>query len=187
MSERLTFGESNSETDALLGELILYVADKCSGDSAFGAVKLNKILWVSDFRAYGQLGAPITGVVYSKRNRGPAPRRLVPVRQRLIDDNAAVVRQRRFGDFNQERIVPLRDSDLSKFTVPQILIVNSVIEELWGKSAQEVTNLSHGKAWEIPDVGESIPYEAIFLSDDPPGPADEKRAREVAEKYGLAS
>ena len=36
-----------------------------------------------------------------------------------------------------------------------------------GKIRNEVSHLSHGKAWEVANDGQSIPYEAVFLSDDP--------------------
>jgi hypothetical protein len=35
-----------------LQELILYVAKMSEGDPAFGAIKLNKLLFYSDFRAF---------------------------------------------------------------------------------------------------------------------------------------
>ena len=37
-------------------ELILYVARRSEDDKYFGAVKLNKILYFSDFNAYRELG-----------------------------------------------------------------------------------------------------------------------------------
>ena len=48
---QLTYGENDAHSDERLGELILYVADKCADDPRFGATKLNKILWWSDFQA----------------------------------------------------------------------------------------------------------------------------------------
>ena len=47
-----------------LSELILYISQKCATDPKFGAVKLNKILYLSDFLAFGNWGEPITGVEY---------------------------------------------------------------------------------------------------------------------------
>ena len=38
-------------------------------DSKFGATKLNKILWWSDFLACAQRGKPITGIEYMTRQR----------------------------------------------------------------------------------------------------------------------
>ena len=179
-----TFGESNDRTDRLLGELILYVAECCADDPTFGAIKLNKILWWSDFQAFGRLGGPITGVRYVRRPQGPAPYRLLPVRNRLIRLDAAEMEERPVGQRLQERIVALRAPD-KLFTQEQLDIVDEVIRDLWGMTATEVSERSHGKAWQIAaEDGVPIPYEAVFLSDEPVTDADVARTKELAEEYG---
>ena len=110
-----------------LGELILYVAQKCPNDPGFGSVKLNKILWMCDFRAYEELEEPITGVEYMRLQNGPAPRKLVPVRDRLVENgDALVIGRRTWGGRKQKRVFALRDADLSLFTGAQIDLVNDV-------------------------------------------------------------
>ncbi len=171
----------NLDSDTLLGELILYVAVKCAEDQTFGATKLNKILWWSDFEAYAQSGQPITGAEYMRLGRGLAPRRLLPVRQLLVDAHDAAVRQQNlFGGYPQVRVIPLREPRLDLFTASQIIIVDQVITRTWGKSANEVSLMSHGKAWAILADGASIPYEAVFLSDEPVNDIDVARTRELA-------
>ena len=92
------FGLNDTNGEQMLGELILYVAGKCSEDRMFGAIKLNKILWWSDFLAYAQYGRPITGVQYRRLGHGPAPRQFIPVRDALVAKQDAVVqRQRMLG------------------------------------------------------------------------------------------
>jgi hypothetical protein len=59
------------------------IADKCREAEFFGAVKLNKILYRLDFRAFRRLGTPITGVGYFRQPHAPAPTALVPVRSAL--------------------------------------------------------------------------------------------------------
>src|SRR5579871_4301294 len=59
--------------------LVHYVCWRCSDEpSKLGAVKLNKTLWLSDLRAYYQLGEPITNSRYVKRQFGPVPAAIVP-------------------------------------------------------------------------------------------------------------
>src|SRR5687767_3702503 len=65
--------------DSKLAELILFIAHRSECDERFGAVKLNKLLFFSDFLAYGRLGSSITGQDYQKLQHGPAPRKLLPV------------------------------------------------------------------------------------------------------------
>ena len=64
--------------------LILYAAHRARQyeDPFFGAVKLNKTLFFSDFFGFRQLGRSITGATYQKLSEGPAPRQLVDERQK---------------------------------------------------------------------------------------------------------
>ena len=179
------FGDNDPHGEQVLGELILYVSEKCAGDRMFGAIKLNKILWWSDFLAYAQSGRPITGVQYRRLGHGPAPRRLIPVREALVANQDAVVqRQHMLGGLVQDRVVPLREPNLDFFTASQIDLVNEVIRVMWGKSANEVSHLSHGKAWGIANDGDGIPYEAVFLSDCPVDAFDVTRTEELAGQFG---
>lgn len=70
--------------EAKFRALIVYVAEQSRDDPFFGATKLNKILYYSDFRAYRELGHSITGADYQKLDEGPAPRQLLPIRRALI-------------------------------------------------------------------------------------------------------
>ncbi len=49
-----------------LGELMLFISKRTAEDRRFGATKLNKVLFFSDFLAYRLLGDPITGAQYRK-------------------------------------------------------------------------------------------------------------------------
>ena len=172
------------QSDARLAELMLYVAQHCATDPKFGAVKLNKILWWSDIFSYVQFGKPITGVSYQKLQFGPAPRHFVPVRNSLVSDGSAVVSpETSIPGYTRNRLVPLRQPDLSSFTGEQIALVNSVIEILWDETADTASRLSHGKAWEIAEDGDNIPYEAVFLSDGPITQEDINRTRELVQEY----
>ena len=109
------------ENEARYRELVLYICQKCATDPKFGATKLNKLLYFSDFLAYAQLGEPITGFEYQRLPNGPAPRRLLPMREemeRRRDLGFQIVPLR--GGRTQRRAVNLRSPDLSVFTAEQI-------------------------------------------------------------------
>ncbi len=156
------------ERDQRLRELILYVAERSEDDPKFGATKLNKILFYADFIAFGQTGSAITEQEYQRLDRGPAPRRLLPIRKRLIDQSEAAIQHRERYGFVQDRLVALRDPDLSGFTGEQIAIVNDVIDYFQDMDAAEVSAFSHSYVgWEIVENGETIPYETVFISKRP--------------------
>jgi hypothetical protein len=176
-----------SENERRFKELLLYVSQQSAEDPTFGATKLNKILFYSDFMAYAITGEPITGLEYQKIQNGPAPRRLVPLRQQLIDEQALGIQEipLKSGKI-QHRTVNLRRPDLSVFTADQISIVDHVISGLSQVDANGVSELSHRMiGWKVAKMGETIPYETVFLSDEPLTPEDIQRGLEVAREHDL--
>ena len=170
---------------AKLKELMLYVAHQCQGDPTFGATKLNKILYFSDFWAYGLLGSPITGATYQVLRFGPAPRSLPVAQQALLDAREAVMAESdRFG-YKQKRLVPLRDPELAGFSADEISIVDQVVVLLRGKTAADTSMLSHMElGWQIAAEGDDIPYQSMFLSNQAPTPDDTRRAQQLAAEHG---
>ena len=184
---RGTFQFDGLDGERRLAELILHIANRCGDDPTFGATKLNKILWWADFLSYAHDGEPITGVEYQRLVHGPAPRRLIPVCDDLVRSGSAAIQRRHVFNRVQERIVPLREAQYDCFTASQIALVDRLIDVLWAKSAKEVSEESHGKAWGVVKYGQSIPYEAIFLSDEPIDDADVMRTHALAEHQGWAT
>ena len=170
-----------------LEELILYVAQKCSNDPAFGSVKLNKILYLSDFLAFGMWDEPVTSVEYFHLPKGPAPRRLVPIRDRLTSRGDLAVQPVRLASGKvQKRPVNLREPKLEAFTAREIALVDRVIETLWGKDADETSELSHRfVGWKMTKDQENIPYGTIFLSDEPLSEPEIVRGQQIAKELGL--
>lgn len=173
--------------EAKLAELILYVADKVKEDPSVGATKINKILYFAEFASVRATGAPITGVPYQKLPRGPAPRRLRPIRDHLIADRAAELRVEEYFGRDLHRLVPLRKPDLSLFTDNELRTVDQVIEALRGKSADMVSERSHeDMAWQLVADGEDIPYAAAYLVSRPTvTPASRRHAQKLAKEFGL--
>lgn len=167
-------------------ELLLYVANKSIDDPAFGATKLNKILFFSDFLAYGQFGKPITGAMYQRLEHGPAPRELLPVQEELQRAGDAILVERKHFNYPQKRLFPLREADLSSFSAKEVGLVDHVIDLLRRYGASEVSVLSHvvSLGWRVAEDREEIPYEAVFLSSEPPTPTDIRRGQELARQHG---
>lgn len=165
---------------------MLYVAKKSQFDPNFGGTKLNKILFYADFYFYRRIGKPITGAEYIKQEFGPTPKRLLPVRKQLEGKKEAAVQRVHFLGKEQQRLIALRDPDLSLFSGEEIALLDQVIEFLWAKTAKEVSELSHNRIWRVARLGQSIPYEAAFLSSDEPSESDIERGRELVQRHGWA-
>lgn len=165
-----------------LKELILHIAKECCDDPTFGATKLNKILWWADFLFYRATGLPITGVAYRKLANGPAPLEMVQVRDEMVDSkDAAIQEMDRFGH-TQERLINLRQPNYDFFAPQEIPFCNDIIRQVKGKTASQVSIMSHGKAWQSVEELESIPYQTAYLSDEEITQADIVRTRELSRK-----
>lgn len=160
-------------------ELIVYISAKGQDDPWFGRIKLNKILFYSDFRSFRRRGQPITGVAYRRLPQGPAPKNLVPVLNELHRDGSVTTQVRLVGGKEQKRPIALRSPNLKFFSGEEIAIVDEVISELLGKSATVVSNESHGIQWNTRNHMDPMPYESALLSDDQTTADDVYRAKEL--------
>jgi hypothetical protein len=78
----------------------------------------------------------------------------------------------------------LQEPTFEYLTGRDISIVNYWIQFFWNMPAKEVSEYSHGRAWTTTQDGDLIPYEAVFISDEPVTFDDVNLARELSEKYG---
>ncbi len=178
-----TFDFGRTDAEERLAELIVYVAEKCASDPYFGATKLNKILWATDMISYARYGQPVTGVAYQRLDAGPAPKRLLPVKRKLLEEGQIFEVRRQIGRLTQKRIVPTRNADLERFSGRDIAMVDEAIDIFCGKTAVETSDMSHKRAWHVAGPGGLIPYEAVFLSDEPVTDYDIDRTQELNHRF----
>jgi len=159
-----------------LGNLILYIAEQCQADESFGATKLNKILFLTDFLAYGVWGKPITGATYMRIAHGPVPRELMPIQGELIDSGRAVMQIRNCFGYEQKRLIALDEPDLRQFTQDEIELVDQVIQASCGVTASAFSDWTHTLLpWLLAEDKEVIPFHTIFtLKKEPVGTDDLK-------------
>ncbi len=183
-STRYTYSFPNLDSDVRISELVLYIAEKCLDDPRFGAVKLNKILYFADVMSYRLYGEPITGGQYMKLSKGPVLKRMKLILQSLVDRNRAVIVKRKVHDFEENRIVATSEPNLDIFRARDIALLDEIIRMNWGKTANEVSEASHGIAWEVAQDQQLIPYEAMLLSDQNVTEDDIARAQELIRQHG---
>ncbi|HET6882809.1 MAG TPA: Panacea domain-containing protein [Pirellulales bacterium] len=174
--------------DEKLRELILHICRRSEGDPKFGATKLNKLLFYADFLAYRQLGVPITGHSYQRLPNGPAPRSIVPF-LRSMEARGDIARSEHdyFGK-KQIKAVALRDADLSRFTGAEIGLVDSIIGDCWGKTAKQISDMSHRFiGWMLAEDGETIPYSVALTRFGKPTENDMEIGRSMADELRALS
>ena len=174
------------ENTAKLQEAIIYIAKQCAKDERFGATKLNKILYFSDFRAYRTLGKLITGAEYQHLKEGPAPRGLLAVRESLIMDGSVELQERMYFNRTQHYINAIREPDLSMFHRDELSIIDEVVDELWDMNGSEVSELSHREmGWKVTEEHDTIPLRTAWISAQPLMPEQIAKGKEVAERHEL--
>jgi uncharacterized phage-associated protein len=174
-------------SEAKFTEMVLYVAARLRDDRSGGATKLNKVLYFADFAHVRRHGRPISGAEYQKLPQGPAPRRLKPVRQRLVDGGDATVETEDFLGYTLHRLVPGREADVSVFDADERATLDKVLDDLAGMTAAQVSELSHQEpGWRLCDEGETIPYQMAHAGNPQiVTPTARRLARDVAERYGI--
>ena len=147
-------------------QLVMYVCSQMADHpSKMGAVQLNKILWLSDLRAYYQLEQPITQTRYVKRQYGPVPSSIMPTLRELQREGVLTVQDAdHFGKRKKEFIV--RERITGDFLTPeerQIVAdtISFVTEE---HTAASISALSHDLIWKSAEEGEELPHYTVFAN-----------------------
>jgi hypothetical protein len=176
------------EDDQKFKELVLYISQQCATHLTFGATKLNKVLFYSDFLAYAYHAKPITGHEYQKLINGPAPRKLPILRAQMIKEGSLGIQPVRLKNgHTQQRPINLREPKLNIFTGDQIAIVDMVIAGLADATAEETSWMSHQLVgWLAAEKGETIPYGSILISNEPLTDSEIERGREIAARFATS-
>jgi hypothetical protein len=183
-TNKTTFEFAALNPNERLREMILYIIKRNQGDRTFGATKLNKILFFSDFIFYFNNGESITGTAYRKDEFGPVPAKIETLLNQMELDGDIKGGIRKRGLFNQKLFTPKREANMAFFTELQIAQVESVIKNLTWRTSGDVSELSHKRIWRVARQDELIPYEAAFLSDEPLTYYEIKRTKTLCSKYG---
>jgi hypothetical protein len=86
----------------------------------------------------------------------------------MLNDGQIEIAPSRYFTQTQNRIVAKVEPNISMFDSDELRIVREVIQDLWGKSAKEVSKLSHDEwAYKLTENGEDIPLQLAWLSSDP--------------------
>ena len=169
--------------------LALYFAMRSANDAYWGMTKLAKLLFYSDFQAYGELDSSITGATYAKYPHGPYPVALKDEVDGIIDRKEGYVEPVHCYGYEQRRLKLRGESvDTSIFTDREIAIADTMLDRLSVKNASDVERDAHEEpAWLLVRDGAPIPYELAFASLREPTGEEIRVGLEVAGMLETAS
>lgn len=124
-----------------------------------GRVKLNKLLYFSDFDHFEKYGESVTGETYQNDKLGPVPTHIEQMIGEMEAKEEAEVVAEAVIDFVRYHLVPRIHYNPSIFK-PSEMEILATISEKWGHhTAKELVIASHGEApWLATRDGETIPY-----------------------------
>jgi hypothetical protein len=162
-----------------LRELILYIAERMEKDqhAGQGRIKLAKLLWLSDFQAYLELGHSITGTRYVADELGPAP----------VDELLAVRDLEGSGrltldpGYRRQRLPRAqRPADTAIFGSDELAIVNELLDRFRCWTGKELVDLAHEHpGYKLVHPDEEVPYDSAFLPTEPPPQAAVELGRQL--------
>jgi len=143
--------------------LVHYICWKAGDSAKLGAIKLNKICWLSDFRAFYETDQAITDARYVKRQFGPVPSAIQPVLRDLQSAQVISIRDVPFHGYTKREFTPLTEPNTSIFSDKELEIVNWATEFICeDHTGTSISEASHDHIWKVAADGEEIPYYTIF-------------------------
>jgi hypothetical protein len=145
--------------------LVHYVVSRRrDAPDTLGAVKLNKILWLSDLSSYYETGKSITTSRYIKQKFGPVPASVMPVLRELEREGVLAVDEApHYGKMKTLYKVYKTRVDTSVFEPGELEIVNEVIDHVCDShTAKSISEASHDHIWKAAADGEEIPLFTVF-------------------------
>jgi hypothetical protein len=145
--------------------LILYICKKSPSPCSLGAVKLNKILYFSDFISYLKYGKSITNEVYVRETYGPVPKNMLCFLNKLKKEKNIRIQDKKYYGKIKKEYTPLKDANITLFNDNEIKLVDEIISEITNlHTASSISKIIHNNIWELAVNREEIPYYTIFVS-----------------------
>lgn len=148
---------------ARLKAMIHYIIE-ASPPRALGKVKLNKILWFADRDQYLRTGKTISGDAYLRYPQGPVSKHLLEALRELAAEKKIHIRQEKVISYDQYCYISLEEPDVAMFTAEDLAAITRSISFITPLTAQQASNLSHDRTWEIFEDKEEIPMFAVLAS-----------------------
>ena len=163
LADRVTHKVALQGGQGRMKEAILYVCQKAAGFSHFGLVKLNKILWRSDFQSYRERKIPVTGRQYQRQPQGPVAVDMPPLLNDMLGSGLLDWGQTNVP--NERRPVAKANPMMKWFSPDDIRYLDEAIAHYQHLTASDASNQSHGTAWDVRENGDPMPYESALLAD----------------------
>lgn len=143
--------------------LVHYVIHMAGNRPGFGATKINKVLWFVEARGAMLRKKPVTGARFIRRQYGPVPAAIMPVREEL--ERAGVIRTSKDWHYNRQITVfkSLKQPEISDFDAAELQDIKYWIDHIANEhTAESISDATHNYGWLIAGIGEELPYFVVL-------------------------
>jgi uncharacterized phage-associated protein len=152
---------------------MLYVLGKLD-EAQRDMLKVFKILWFADLSHMKEYGRFITEDDYIKMDKGPVPSRLYEILKRIRNNDPFYEKYKQYMTvINYKFVNPLIEADLDYLSMSDIEELNKSVCENKNLTSEQLSDKSHGVAWDNSHLGYSIRTDRIL---DEIGMTDDVRA-----------
>jgi uncharacterized phage-associated protein len=131
-------------------------------EEQLGRTKLHKILYFADMLCFVDSGRPLTGVDYIKQPYGPTARYLGWALRALVDAKLIEISRHDYFGLQKFDFVSKAEPRTNMIADREATLLAEVCDFVAGRSAKEITEISHAEPWAWVKFGERIPYGSAY-------------------------
>ncbi len=155
--------EVPNENTAKFKQTLLYILNKVGGKPNIGQTALYKLLYFIDFDYYEQFEKPLIGATYIRNTFGPTPVSFAKIVKQMEQAGQLVTVKSKHFNFDQTKYLATTEADTSVLSEQELKHIDAELERLGGKSARELSALSHlDTPWRVAKEKEILNYEHVF-------------------------
>jgi molybdopterin/thiamine biosynthesis adenylyltransferase len=147
-------------------QVLHYIIARCGDSDNVGRTVLYKLSYFLDFDYYELYEEKLTGELYRKIPRGPAPIHFEEVVRELEREGKITESESVYGNFPQFRYRSTKKPMTGNLAARELKVIEDVIKKYSCKNATEISEISHRdmpyKATRNSDI---IDYELVFYRD----------------------
>jgi len=144
-------------------QVLHYIIGSIGSLGNIGKTVLYKILYFCDFDFYELYEAPLTGEIYRKIERGPAPCNFGTVAKCLEQEGKIKTKKVRYKGYPQQKFISLKRPSTDLISKTERELIDAVIQKLSHMNATQISRFSHKDLpWRATADGEIIDYELVF-------------------------
>ncbi len=144
-------------------QTLLYILNNVGGKPNIGQTVLYKLLYFIDFDYYEQYEKPLIGATYIRNTFGPTPVSFAKLVKQMEQAGQLVTVKSKHFNFDQTKYLATTEADVSALSKQELAHIDAELERLAGKSARELSALSHlDTPWRVAKEKEILNYEHVF-------------------------